>query len=143
MKRWMIVLGAILAVGCLAQWSDASEQTSGATGQLDVLAMLKVDMPEAKITISNREYSVVVQWLTQVEAQTCQRPLDLYLADSRIGAFIHPIQNLTLKGPSLHDFARAFRLSVMGYLKKKQIHEKHVLAAKDIDGIYMKEDAEF
>jgi hypothetical protein len=38
--------------------------------------------------------------------------------------------------------ARAFRLSVIEYLKKKQVPERRVLAAKDIGSIYMKEDAE-
>jgi hypothetical protein len=113
-----------------------------ATGRSNVLAMLKADVPEAKLTVSNQEYAVVVRWLTQVEAQTCQRPLDVYLVDCRIGAFINPIQNLTLKGPSLHDLARAFRPLVEDYLKKKGIPEERVLAAKEIGGIYMKEDAE-
>ena len=142
MKTWLAVVALALAFGCLAPRSHAADKSAGTQVRSNLLAMLKTDMPEAKISASNREFNVVVQWMTQTEAQTCQRPLDLYLADSRIGAFIHPIQNLTLKRPSLHDLAHALRPSVVVYLKEKRVPESRVLAAKDIAGVYTKDDAE-
>jgi hypothetical protein len=49
MKAWLIVVMASLAVGCMAPQPTQANQPIKAGPNLDLLAMLKADMPEGRI----------------------------------------------------------------------------------------------
>jgi hypothetical protein len=138
MKRLVPILAMVALAGCAAGKPQRPESTSSPTS---VLALLRRDLAEAKVTVQNRKLDLVIQWMPRSYAITCSRPLDLYLEDNQIGAFVTPIQNLTLEGPSLHDAADALRPEVESYLKKHSIPERTVRSGKNI-GNYMETDAE-
>ena len=103
--------------------------------------MLKRDFANATVTVQGRKLDLVIQWMPRSYAITCSRPLDVYLEDNQVGAFVTPIQNLTLEGPSLHDAADALRPQIESYLRKHSIPERTVRSGKNI-GNYMEPDAE-
>ena len=138
MKRLMPIIVAVVLAGCATGQPQAPVTAASPT---NVLALLKRDFANATVTVQGRKLDLVIQWMPRSYAITCSRLLNLYLEDNQIGAFVTPIQNLTLEGPSLHDAADALRPHIESYLKKHSIPERTVRSGKNI-GNYMEPDAE-
>jgi hypothetical protein len=124
-----------------------------APGQLKaqeaLLTQLKANLSKARVTMQDRHVDLVVEWVTHSRARNCQRPLDLNLADNRLGAFLHPIQKPSTPDISstqdvaadpgklmqtyLDSLASEFAEQVRTYLQTTDVRESRVQAGDNVD----------
>ncbi|MDD2600606.1 MAG: hypothetical protein PHO37_15515 [Kiritimatiellae bacterium] len=139
MKRLITIALLAIFAGCS---KPPQSVAIPAESKGSVLSQLKAELPKASVLVQKQKIDLEVQWMNHSSARMCSRPLNINLADNKIGAFVHPIQNLnSLTGASLQDVVVAFESQVEAYLKKNKIPETRIQAGDDI-GNYMEENAE-
>ena len=139
MRRLITIAVLAMVAGC----NQAPRTvTVPAQSQDQILRQLKADLQKASMVVQEQKVDCDIEWMTHSSARMCSRPLDISLADNKLGAFVHPIQNLSpLTGASLQDVGNAFGTHVEAYLKENQIAESRTHTGDNI-GNYMEENAE-
>ena len=90
MKNLSVIILCVLFAACSIEPKSASVQEGQANlvTQKECLAILTNSIPNIAFRTAAHEKVLPIAWVTVESAQMCSRPLDLYLKDMRIGAFL-------------------------------------------------------
>ncbi|OGV42188.1 MAG: hypothetical protein A2X48_15115 [Lentisphaerae bacterium GWF2_49_21] len=128
-KPIILFIFLILIAGC----EKKKISPSALTGE-KLLTQLKSDLSKANIILNGESINIEVRWMPLPDAQNCQRRLDIYLADNRIGAFLNPIR---LEPKGWHqEMTKEIRKNVDRYLRDNRIVETQIQVGQEIENYY-------
>ena len=127
------LLGMCISLaGCASQRDSTQVREANTTDHSNTIELLTNSFTSAEVGVSGWQINAKIMWLTSEKKMRHSRPSDIFLPETGLSAFVMPIQNLTIDGPSLEDVAMAVRDELRGFLKKNRIDNVRVLTQEEM-----------
>jgi hypothetical protein len=130
MRVLAVITLLAVAQGCRAQPEPTPKpEQAHVLTQKECLVVLTNKITSVTLSTGSREHVLPIRWITVETAQTCSRPLDLYLKDIRIGAFVDWSSLGLKKYDDILELSPQLRNKIADALKPTPLPKTRILIA--------------